>query len=102
MPNILSGTATGSAPTQIDVDSTSKEIVAENYGRVGLVLVNLSDNTAYIAFGTNAAVVGSGIVVLPFGGSFAMNEYTYSKEAVNAISHADNSLLSIQEFVSRA
>ncbi len=102
MPNILSGTITGLAPTSIDVDSTSKTVVAQNYSRVGLVLMNLASGTVYIAFGTNSAVVGSGITLLPSGGSWSMDEYSYTKDDINAIAHSDNSQLAIQEFVNRA
>lgn len=102
MANIYSGSASGSAPTQIDVDTVSKEVVTENYNRVGLALCNLSDGTIYVAFGISSAVVGSGLVILPFGGSFLMTEYSYTKEAVTAIAHSDNSLLAIQEFVIRS
>ncbi len=102
MPNLTVGTSSGSAPTQIDVDTASKIVVAENYSRVGLVMTNLSDGTMYLGFGTNAAVLNSGIPVLPGGGNFSMDDYTYVKEAVNAIAHSDNALLAIQEFVIRS
>lgn len=101
MPNILSGTSSGSAPTQIDVDTVTKEVVAENYSRVGLVLTNLSDGTMYISFGTNGATLNTGIPILPGGGTFNMEDYTYTKEAVNAIAHSSNALMAIQEFVVR-
>ena len=102
MPNFNVGTVSGSAPIQIDVDTASKEVVAENYSRVGLVMTNLSDSTMYISFGVSTAVLGSGMPILPYGGNFSMDEYTYSKEAINAISHSTNSLLAIQEFVNLA
>mgnify|MGYP001559413783 CR=1 FL=1 len=102
MPSFETGPVSGSAPTQIDVDTASKEVVAENYSRVGLVLMNLSTGTVYLGFGTNAAVVGSGIPLLPSGGNWSMDDYTYTKEAINAIAHSNNSLLAIQEFVNRA
>lgn len=102
MANILVGTSSGATPAQVGVDSTSAEAVAENYSRVGLVMTNLSDSTMYIAFGSNTAVLGSGIPLLPGGGNFSMDEYVYTKEAINAISHSDNSLLAVQEFVVRS
>ncbi len=88
----------GAAPTQIDVDAASKTVVAENYNRYGIVLTNLSTGTMYLAFGGNAAVVGSGVVLLPHGGNWSMDEFTFTKEAIQSIAHANNSLLSIQEF----
>lgn len=101
MPNIYAGSNSGSAPTQIDVDTASKEVVAENYSRTGLVLTNLSTGTMYIGI-NSPAVLGSGIALNPGGGVWVMDEYTYTKESIRAIAHADNSLLAIQEFVSRA
>lgn len=95
------GVSSGAAPAQVDVDTTSKQVVAENYGRAGLYLTNLSTGTMYLGFG-NTAVVGSGAVLLPSGGSFSMDEYSFTKEAVHAIAHANNSLLAIQEFVVRS
>lgn len=101
MANLHAGATSASAPTQIDVDTASKTVVAEEYGRSGLVLTNLSSGTIYIAFGSNAAVVGSGIPILADGGNFSMDDYIYTKEAVQAIAHSNNSLLAIQEFVVR-
>lgn len=88
----------GAAPAQIDVDTASKTVVNENYNRYGIVLTNLSTGTIYLAFGTNSAVVGSGIALLPNGGNWSMDEFTFTKEAIQAIAHANNSLLAAQEF----
>ena len=86
MPNILTGSITGSAPTQASVGVASATAVAFNSGRTGLVLTNLSTGTMYLGFGANAAVVGSGIVLVA-GGTWTMDEFNFSKEAVNAIAH---------------
>ena len=91
----------GRPPVQKGVLTTSSEILAENYSRSGVVLMNLSDSTVYISF-NSSAVLGSGMAILPFGGSWTMNDYTYSKESIEAISHSTSSLLGIQEFVIRA
>lgn len=96
------GTVSGSAPQHIDVDSASKEVLAENYSRYGLVLTNLSDGTMYLAFGTNAAVLKKGIVLLPHGGNWSMDDYNFTKEAIQGIAHTDNAVLAIQEFVIRS
>lgn len=100
--NLLMGSTSGTAPTQIGVDSTSATVVSENLNRVGLIMTNLSDGTVYLGFGANAAVLGSGIPMLPGGGNFSMDDYTATKEAIQAIAHTDNALLSIQEFVIRS
>lgn len=101
MGNFFSGTASGSAPTQVDVDSTEKEVVAENYSRSGLVLTNLSAGTMYLGI-NNTALLGSGISLVGNGGVWVMDEFTYTKESIHAIAHSDNSLLAIQEFVVRS
>lgn len=95
-------TVSAAAPVQIDVDTASATVLAENYSRYGLLLTNLSSGTMYLAFGTNAAVVGSGVPILPDGGTFSMDDYTFTKEAIQAIAHSDNSLLAIQEFLIRS
>lgn len=95
-------TLSASAPTQVGVDTTSAEVVAENYSRYGLVLTNLADGTIYLGFGTNTAVVGSGVIIPPYGGNWTMDDYNFTKEAVNAIAHSNNSALAIQEFVIRS
>lgn len=100
--SITLNVSSAAAPTQVGVDTSSAEAVAENYNRAGLLLTNLSSGTIYIAFGTNAAVVGSGAVVGADGGSFSMDDFSFTKEAVNAIAHSNNSLLAIQEFVVRS
>lgn len=102
MAGLYTSTVSAAAPLQVGVDTTSAEVVAENYSRVGLLLTNLSTGTMYLGFGTNPAMIGSGAALLPSGGSFSMDDYSYTKEAVNAIAHADNSLLAIQEYVNRA
>ena len=93
---------TGAAPTQVGVDTTSAEAVAENYSRYGIVLTNLSSGTIYLGFGSNAAVVGSGVALLGNGGNWSMDEFNFTKEAVNAIAHSNNALLAVQEFIVRA
>ena len=98
--SILS-TRSCSAPTSVDVDTASKVVVAESYFRIGLILTNLSTGTMYLAFG-NTSTLQAGIPLLANGGVFSMDNYTFSKEAVTAIAHSDNSLLAIQEFVNLA
>lgn len=98
MPNLLSGQVFSSAPAQVAVNSTSGAILASNTDRMGVALVNLSTGTIYLSFGLNAAVLGSGIALLPSGGTWSMDDYTFTKEAVNGIAHVDASALAVQEF----
>lgn len=103
MPNILTGNILASAPTQVSVGVSSAQLVAFNAQRVGIVVTNISTGTVYLGIGaSNAAVVGSGITLMANGGSWSMDEYTYTLEQINAISHAAQSAVAVQEFVNRA
>lgn len=98
MPNFLVGTISASAPKTVAVGTTSTNIVPANNQRNGLILVNISDSTMYIAFGGQTATLWAGITLTPNGGVFSMDEYTYNKEAVNGIAHTAASTCSYQEF----
>jgi len=89
---------TASSPTQATVGVASGSAAAAQATRKGLVLVNTSGSTISIAFGT-AAVLNSGITLNPSGGTFVMDEYTFTTAAVNAIASAASSNLAIQEFL---
>ena len=100
MPNLYAFTSSGDTPRQRGIGTTSTKVLDDTPSRQGLVMVNLSDGTVYIAFG-NSAVVGSGIAILPFGGAFTMSDYTFSKEIVEAIAQSAASHLAVQEFLHR-
>ena len=88
---------TASAPTAVSVGVTSAEAVAVNTSRKGLILVNTS--TAYISLSFSAAaVLYSGITLNPLGGSFSMDEYSYTTAQVRAIASAAASNMAVQEF----
>lgn len=89
---------TASAPTAISVGVASAEAVAVNANRKGLLLVNTSVNYISLAFGA-VAVLYSGITLNPQGGSFWMDEYSFTTAQVRAIASAAASNLSVQEFV---
>lgn len=88
---------TASAPAAASVGVASAQAVAANANRTGLTLVNTSDNTISLGFGATA-VLNSGITLLA-GASWAMNEYSFTTAAVNAIAGAASSNLAVQEFV---
>lgn len=103
MPNVLTGSILASAPTQTSVGVASAQLVAYNAQRVGLIVTNISTGTVYLGVGvSNAAVVGSGIVLTSNGGSWAMDEYTYTVEQINAIAHVAATSVAVQEFVNRS
>ena len=89
---------TPSAPGYATVGVTSAQVIGSNANRKGLVLINDSANKIYLGLGSNAAVLGSGIVIYPSGGVYDMSEYDYVTSAVNAISGVGSSNLTIQEF----
>ena len=101
MPNILVGTISASAPTNAQAGVTSSTLVAQNLDRVGLVIVNVSISTVYLGFQGQTAVLNSGVVLTPNGGTWTMDDYTFNNEAMTGISHATGSIVSIQEFVRR-
>lgn len=89
---------TGPAPAVAVVGVASAAAVAANGGRRGLVLTNLSAVNISLGFGANAAVLGSGITLLP-NAVWSMDFLTLSREAINAIAGAAASNLGVQEFV---
>lgn len=92
------GGLTPSAPAAASVGVASAEEVAANANRKGLVLVNTSANTISLAFGTNAAVLNSGITLNATGGTWVMDEHTFTTQAVNGIAGGAASNLAVQEF----
>lgn len=99
MPNVLTGTINASAPTQVAVGVASTTLATQNTNRQGLVVTNLSTGTVYLGLAGNTAVLGSGIVLLPNGGSWVMDEFNYNNETVTAIAHSALSAVAVQEFI---
>lgn len=93
----LKETQKGNAPVAVSVGVVSAEAVTINASRKGLILVNTSTAYISIAFGA-AAVLYSGITLNPSGGSFCMDEYSFTTAQVRAIASAAASNLSVQEF----
>ena len=86
------------APTAASVGVASAEAVAVNTSRTGLILVNTSSAWISLAFGA-AAVLYSGITLAPLGGTFVMDNDTFTTAQIRAIASAAASNLAIQEFV---
>lgn len=98
MPNILVGSISASAPANVLVGASSALAVAQNLGRVGLIITNVSSSTMYLGLGGQTAVLQKGITLNPNGGVWFMDDYTYNNEQVNAIAHSAGNILCIQEF----
>lgn len=88
---------TASSPTAATVAATSGSAIGANSNRRGLVLINTSPNYISLGFGA-AAVLDSGITLNPNGGTYVMDEFTFTTSAVNAIASSAGSNLAIQEF----
>lgn len=87
---------TASSPTFATVGTGSAQAVASNASRKGLILVNTSVNVISVGIGATA-VLNSGITLKP-GGSWNMDEYSYSTAVINCIASLGSSNLAIQEF----
>lgn len=87
---------TANSPSSVTVGVTSVVFLAANASRKGLTIMNTSAATVSFGWGV-AAVLTSGITLLP-GGTFNMDEFSYSVAAINAISSAAGAVVSLQEF----
>lgn len=87
----------GAAPTNALAGTAPSVIVAANAARKGLVLTNISSSTVYIGI-NNTSTLNAGIVLLPNGGSFSMDDYVYSTEGISAVANSAGNVVAIQEF----
>lgn len=72
------------APIVINSTGTSSTGLAANTVRTGLECTNTGSATAYLAFGANAAVSGSGLA-LTAGSTWWMDDYMFTNQAVQVI-----------------
>jgi hypothetical protein len=87
---------TPAAPAQVNVGTSSVQVVAANANRTGLVLTNLSTNRT-ISLGLAATAVASSGIVLPPGASWVMDAFTFVTGAINAVASGNAATLAIQE-----
>ncbi|MEK7112179.1 MAG: hypothetical protein AAB875_02525 [Patescibacteria group bacterium] len=99
MPGQIRSTINANPPSNVLVGTTDTVVVAENLSRQGLILTNVSSSTVYLALMGMRSTLHAGIVLLPNGGSWTMDEYNYNNSAINAIAHGAGNILSIQEFI---
>lgn len=95
-PKIKPHVMPGAAPASVSVDATTTVVVAENTKRGGLILVNDSDETIYLALGA-AAVLNKGIRLNAAGGTYEVNWTNMTHEAVNAICASGGKNLTVHE-----
>ncbi len=92
----------GASPNATVVTASSGAAVPSNGLRKGLTLVNLgaSGNVSLGIGTTNAAILNSGITLTNNGGSFSMDEFSFTTGAINAIAAASGARLAWQEWTS--
>jgi hypothetical protein len=88
---------TGNAPTAVSVGITSATALSANTSRTSVILINTSANVISLGFGSNAAVLYSG-VTLYSGGSVVLDVMDNVQQAITAIASVASSNLAIQEF----
>jgi hypothetical protein len=93
-PTALSGTA----PINVAVTASSGQVLAVNASRKGAAFVNLSGNIISFGLGTSTNL-GLGITLNTLGGTWVMDQFTYTTQQIQAISNVSGSGLGIQEFV---
>lgn len=84
------------SPFQVSAGVTSGVFLASNTSRTGMCAVNVSGATACFGLGV-AAVLNSGICLYP-GGSWCMDEFSFTTGAINIIAGAATSVVSGQEY----
>lgn len=87
----------GQAPANALATTTSAVVLAANPNRRGLVISNASTGTVWIGI-NNTATLNAGIMLAASVGTWSMDDYTYTNQAITAIAHAAGSIISIQEF----
>ena len=92
---MLRGLGTALAPATASVSVTDGVVIAANAARKKLVVVNLGSANVYFGDGY-AAVLNSGIVLTP-NGTWVMDRYTFTTNAIHAISTGAQTL-AIQEY----
>ena len=84
-----------SAPATASVGNTDSVVLAQNKQRKKMVIVNIGAVNVFFGDG-QAAVLNSGIVLTP-NGTWVMDTYTFTTNAIHAIC-GSASTLSIQEY----
>jgi hypothetical protein len=95
----VASASAGNAPAIISIATSSTTVLASNAARKGCNLMNMSNETISLAFGSNAAVLYSGATLGP-GGAFWMDAFDFTTAAINAISTnvAQGGYLGVQEY----
>lgn len=85
------------ASANVSCGATTTALVSANEQRKGLVVINTGSNPIYLGLGENA-VLSKGIYLAASGGTWVMDDFSFTKVAVNGITTTGTSNVSIQEF----
>ena len=85
------------SPTVVTVGVASGVVLARDGTRRGAIFVNTSPNRISFGIGV-AAVLGSGITIYGNGGTWQMDEHSFTTDIINAIASAAGSTLAVQVF----
>lgn len=92
----LTNSSIGDVPTSTSIGVTSTPVLSANPLRKGAVFTNTSTNTISFGLSGNAAVLYSGITLLPYS-TWTMDQFTFTTGAIAAIASGALSNLAIQE-----
>lgn len=87
----------GSAPNNVTVNTASTSIVAQNSNRKGLIIQNTGDEDVFLAVG-HPAELNKGIYLIDGGGTWVMDELTFTTEEISGIVASGITNISVQEF----
>ena len=99
MPDLLTGSITAKTPDSASVGIASGTVLPFRYVRAGCTMINLSANNISLGFEGTAAILNKGITLTPNGGTWFMDDYTYTKGEITAIAAGATSILTIQEYI---
>lgn len=93
---LVQGIGTAVAPATASVSNTDSIVVAANASRKKMVITNLGSTNVFFGDGMSSAM-NSGITLGPNLGTWVMDRYTFTTNAIHAIC-ASSSTLAIQEY----
>ena len=94
---VESASQSGNAPVALSVGVSSVQVLAANASRKGVNITNTGSDVVCLSFGTNAAVLYSGVVLWPAAAFwFDLNDFTTA--AINAVASDANGSLAVQEW----
>ncbi len=84
------------APLSVSVTTSSANMYASNLARTAMSCTNVGAVTAFIAYGSNAAITNGGTAILA-GTTWWMDDYLFTTQAIQVIA-ANPTTLACTEF----